>query len=550
MSRRVLVVGLDGATFDVVRPLAAQGRLPNLARMMADGAHGVMRSNIPPVTPSAWTSVFTGKNPGKHGIYDFQELDPATYRFRTIRTDEHQEKTIWQLLGEAGLRSIVVDVPFTYPPQPLNGLMLTGYGTPRVPGTVFTYPALLAERLPEGLRGEVRVALPENKFDRSRRFIEEWEALMVGRRKLLSFLTSGEPWDLFMVVFSITDNMAHVFWTYTDPAHPNYYRAEAEEFRQAFHHGYELCDQLLGELIEKAGPHTNTLVLSDHGFGSVRPRQYVYNRLLRGGYLVPRAAIGPSGTGGRLVRVAVNAYNRFPVIREWVKGLTPARRKTLTDGLKRSGIMPGSENVDFARSKVIPSNFGLRMWVNDRYRFAQGMVPVAEKEAVLSELSDFLKEDCDQATGEAIIANTYFGADLYHGPFAHRGPDLVIEYNNFFHPEIRPAARNAHLEGGHTLDGIFLAYGPDVQRQRLTGASLIDLAPTILYLLDQPVPADMDGRVLTEIIPAARLAEKPVRQTEAPARWDTPLGRLNSAGYSAEEEAEIEDQLRQLGYIE
>ncbi len=550
MSRRVLVVGLDGATFDVIRPLVSKGRLPNLERMMRDGAHGVLRSNIPPVTPSAWTSVFTGKNAGKHGIYDFQELDPATYRFRTVRTDEHQEKTIWQLLGEAGLRSVVMDVPFTYPPRPLNGLMLTGYGTPRVPGTIFTYPEQLAERLPEGLRGEVRVALPEDKFDRSRRFIEEWEALMAGRRKLLSFLASGEPWDFFMVVFSITDNMAHVFWTYTDPAHPNYHRPEGEEFRQAFFHGYELCDQLLGELIEQAGGRTNTIVLSDHGFGSVRPRQYVYNRLLQGGYLTPKGAIGPSGTGGRLVRFAVSAYNRFPFIREWVKGLTPARRKSLTEGLKRSGMLPGSENVDFAHSKVIPSNFGLRMWVNDRYRFPQGVVPVAEMDSVLAELSAFLEEDRDQVTGEAIIANTYLGKELYDGPFAHRGPDLVIEYNNLFRPESAPAARNAHLEGGHTLEGIFLAHGPDIQRQVVSGARLIDLAPTVLYLLGQPIPADMDGRTLSEIVSPAYLAENPIRHTEQPARWDTPAVQPASAAYTAAQEAEIEEQLRQLGYIE
>jgi predicted AlkP superfamily phosphohydrolase/phosphomutase len=213
-------------------------------------------------------------------------------------------------------------------------------------------------------------------------------------------------------------------------------------------------------------------------------------------------------------------------------------------------MMPGSENVDFAHSKVIPSNFGLRMWVNDRYRFAQGVVPIADKEAVLAELSAFLKEDRDQATGEPIIANTYLGADLYHGPYAHRGPDLVIEYNNLFRPGSTPTVRNAHLEGGHTLEGILMAHGPDIQPREVSGASLIDLAPTVLYLLDRPIPADMDGRVLTEIVSASCLAEKPVRHTEEPARWDTQLSQLSSPAYTAAEEAEIEDQLRQLGYIE
>ena len=137
---KVLLVGLDGATFDVLCPLAEAGRLPHLKRILDEGAWGVLKSAIPPITPTAWTSVFTGKNPGKHGIYDFQEIDRQTYHRRPIHTNRHREKTIWDLLSEAGRRSIVVDVPYTYPPRPLYGRMLTGYGTPRRPETVFTYP--------------------------------------------------------------------------------------------------------------------------------------------------------------------------------------------------------------------------------------------------------------------------------------------------------------------------------------------------------------------------------------------------------------------------
>jgi predicted AlkP superfamily phosphohydrolase/phosphomutase len=147
MSDKVLVVGFDGATFDIIKPLVADGRLPNLARLLETGASGILRSNIPPVTPSAWTSVFTGKNPGKHGIYDFEEINYQTYQLNTIRTSNHSEKTIWQILGEVGKRSIVLDVPFTYPPQPLNGLMLTGYGTPRNSEQPITYPENFAEHL-------------------------------------------------------------------------------------------------------------------------------------------------------------------------------------------------------------------------------------------------------------------------------------------------------------------------------------------------------------------------------------------------------------------
>ena len=549
MPHKVLLVGLDGATFDIVRPLAAQGRLPVINDMMNRGAAGVLRSTIPPVTPSAWTTIFTGKNAGKHGIYDFQELEPDTYTFRTVRTDEHREKTLWHLLDDVGKRSVIIDVPFTYPPKPLNGLMLTGYGTPRTDGTIFTFPEDFAGRLPPELRSEVRVALPTNRFDRSARFIQEWEEVMAGRQRLLQYLISAEPWDFFMVVFSITDNMAHVFWTYVDPAHPNYYRSEAEAYREAFFHGYQMCDRLLGELVERAGKDTTTLVISDHGFGSVRPRQYVYRRLLQGGYLRPKAA-GGMPLGARLVRFAVDTYNRFPRLREWVKGLQPDNRTQLKQSLQRTGIMPSEQSIDFARSRVIPSNFGLRMWINDDERFPQGQVPAASRDALLAELRDYLAQDRDAVTGRPIIANTYLGSELYSGPHARNGPDLVIEYANLFDPEQHNPRRNPHVEGGHTLDGIFLAHGPAVAHNKPNAtAKLTDIAPTVLHLLNLPVPPDMDGRVLQEIFDATYMRQNPAREGDKPARMaEKPASDIEK--YSKSQEQELEEQFRQLGYID
>jgi predicted AlkP superfamily phosphohydrolase/phosphomutase len=523
--------------------MVGEGRLPNLRYLMKRGAWGTLKSTVPPVTPSAWTSFFTGKNAGKHGIYDFQEIDPETYEFHTVRTDRHREETVWELLGEVGLQAIITDVPFTYPPRPLNGWMITGYGTPRTQDTVITYPPDLADHVPADLRSEIKVALPTNKFERSRRFIEEWEDVMEGRRRLLGYLMTERPWDLFMHVFSITDTAAHVFWTYVDPAHPNYYKPEGETYREAFLRGYETCDQILGEMMELAGSDTTVLVLSDHGFGSVRPRQYVFQRLMKGGYVRGK---GKSSLQRRLLQLAVGAYNRFPILREWAKNLQPSNREVVKNTLRRAQLLPNTRNIDYTRSKVVPANFGLRMWVNEQGRFAQGIVPSDQREALLAELSDFLTADRDKVTGRPIIARTYRGSELYHGPYAAKGPDLVIEYANFYDPAGSHHPENPFLEGGHTLDGIFLAYGPDVQAVHLQPANLIDVAPTILQLFDQPIPPDMDGHVLTE-------AFKPDFLQRQPVKYDSELAQRDkanaSSGYSDEEEAELREQLRQLGYI-
>ncbi len=538
-ARRLLLVGLDGATFDVLLPLAAAGRLPVLAELLRRGSHAPLASTIPPITPTAWTTVFTGKNPGKHGIYDFRELDPATYARRPVHVDRHRQQSLWDLLGEQGRRSIVLDVPFTYPPRPLHGLMLTGYGTPRTPGTRFTYPDDLRAVLPLALHDQIRVALPAHAFDRSQAFVDEWRAIMDGRRRLLAHLARREPWDFFFAVFSITDNMAHVFWTFLDPAHPNYARPEAPAFREAFFGAYEQCDAALGDLLAAAGPGVNVLVMSDHGFGSIYTRQFLFQRLASGGFL--RYSGGQLDVRGRLLRLLLAAYTRAPFLREMVKALRPGSKGALNRGLRRAGLMPEDAAVDTARSPLLPTDFGLQLWVNSRDRFPHGPVDPAEKAALLAQVAAHLQA-ATAPDGRPIVAATYPGATLYHGPEAAAGPDLIVELANFYRPG-ESSPRNPHLEGGHTPHGIFIAAGPDIARGALLPEpALVDLAPTALHLLGEATPPDMDGRVLVEL----EATPRPVRRSAVPA---VHAAAREPADFSAAEQAELEDQLRQLGYL-
>ncbi len=543
---KVLVVGLDGATFDVIRPLVEAGRLPTLATLLKEGAWGPLKSAIPPITPTAWTSLITGKNPGKYGIYDFKAFDPVTYQTRTIRINEHREKTIWHLLGEANRRSIVVDVPFTFPPMPLEGLMITGYGTPRTPDTVFTYPADLARRVPAALRDEIKVALPLHRFDRSAAFVDEWRQVMAGRRRLLRHLMTEEPWDFFFHVFTITDNLSHIFWTYMEPSHPNYQAAEGEAFREALWDGYAQCDQLLGEMLAWAGPDTQLLVVSDHGFGSVYPRQYLYQRLAAGDFIKYQSPPFLSFLGDKLMRAATRGYTRLPFLREFIKGLRPEQQQLVRKTLQQSRLMPTTDAIDKRKSPLLASGFGLQMWVNEQGRFATGPVPSEEKGALLDRLEAHLLADRDTATGRPIVAQVYRGREVYHGPALAQAPDVIIEYTNFYRPGGTTGAVNANLEGGHTSTGIFLARGSLVKAGQMAEIDLTDLAPTLLYLSGLPVPPDMDGRVLVEMVSSAHVAAHPPRTAAAEARLEVaPI----DDGYSPEEAAEVEEQLRQLGYI-
>lgn len=542
---KLLVVGFDGATFNIIRPLIANGRLPTLAHLLQNGAWGTLTATVPPITPTAWTTVFTGKNPGQHGIYDFQELDPRTYGRSPVATQRHRHKTVWDLLGDAALPAIISDVPFTYPPRPLHGLMLTGYGTPRTPSTIFTHPADLAEQLPASLRPYVRVALPQHDFDRSPAFLDEWRDIMNGRRALLRHLITQRDWSLFFHVFSITDNLAHIFWTYLEPSHPNYGRSAAPAYRQALFDAYEQCDQLLGDMLDWAGADTRLLLMSDHGFGSVYPRQYLFQRLVDGGYLHYQAS---GGAQGWLLQQAIRTYNRLPFLREWIKNLRPSRRHSLKQSLNRGGLLPGNDAIDYAKSRVLPSDFGLQLWLNRQDRFAHGIVDAAQTAVLQSELATYLQADRDPATHLPIIRRVYSGAELYSGTHAASAPDLIIEHTDFYRPDAAHHPSNPRLEGSHTPDGILVAFGSDIQPNELKSPmSLVDLAPTMLHLLNQPVPPDMNGRVLTELLQPNALDRQPVQHSQTPAQFDQPP---QPSTLSAAEAAELTQQLRQLGYIE
>ncbi len=545
---RLLVVGLDGATFDIIKPLVAEGRLPTLAMLLAHGTHGILQSAQPPITPTAWTTVFTGKNPGKHGIFDFQAFDPQTYATFPVRADRHREKRLWDLLTEAGQPSIILDVPFTYPPRPFDGLMITGYGTPRTEGTTFTWPPTLADEVPADLRNEIRLALPRHRFDRSMAIVEAWRDIMQGRRRLLRHLVCEREWALFFVVFGITDNLAHIFWTFADPLHPNYHSEDGTRFREAFFEAYEQCDALLGDLLDWVGPETNVLIMSDHGFGSVYPRQYIFRRLADGGFVRYKRTPFLAGVNEWAMRWAMRLYTSTPFFKEVVKRLRPNQAKMVKQTLAASGLLPTRAAIDPRRSAVLPSEFGLQLWLNRRDRFGYGMLDETTAAETIARLRDFLLADRDPITGTPIVRAVYEGRALYHGAFAAQGPDIVLELTNFYDPTGTPTARNGRIEGGHTPQGIFIGYGPAFrQTDTLASVTLADIAPTALHLLGHPIPPDMDGQVLTDALRSEWLERNPIQQGERPATF----GDIATApDFTPEEVQDIQQQLRQLGYID
>jgi len=543
---RVLVIGLDGATFDIIKPLVAKGRLPTLGRLMDQGSHGVLRSAYPPITPTAWTSFATGKNPGSYGIYDFQRVDPETYVFEPVPANQHGQRTLWRILSEMGRRSVVLDVPFTYPPESIDGCIITGYGTPTTKDTVFTYPPQLRDELAARC-GSCEVATVGGRSDLDASYFEQWDQILSSRACISSHLMDEVDWDFYMIVYGVTDNLQHTLWAFLEPQHPAYHSAEGQHYRERLFSYYERVDQLAGELLTRCDGNTHVLVMSDHGFGSTRTSKYLSKLLIDEGLIRYKGLPLLSKSTTWLMQWLLDLYHSTPLLGNIIRRLSGRQKAGLKQALTRSTLLPTAENVDWDHTLAFPGGYGLQVYVNRRDRFSQGTVsPGVEYEELVEHISERLLSLADPVSGDPVVKAVHRAQDVYRGPFADQAPDLIVEYSNVYSPDRTETSGplNPGLEGNHTMEGVFVGYGSHILPHVAVEPQISDLAPTALYLLGQPVPEDMNGRVLTEIIEPDYLADHPVTYSEATA------GAASGEGYSAEEAESIREQLRALGYIE
>ena len=220
---RVLIVGLDGATFDLIRPWVAQGRLPRLQALLAQGTAGELRSTVPPMSPPAWSSFMTGVNPGKHGIFDFTERKPGTYEIQFVSSRQRKAETIWKILSRAGKRVCAVGVPTTYPVEAVNGVMISGFDTPAMNEKAIHPPGLYAEIVEKVgeyiLSSDVMRHVYDQRIDLA---VETMLRCIRRKADIAKYLWAREPWDCFMVVFGETDSAIHYFWKHHDPQSPQY----------------------------------------------------------------------------------------------------------------------------------------------------------------------------------------------------------------------------------------------------------------------------------------------------------------------------------------
>lgn len=558
MSSNVLVVGLDGGTFDLLLPLVEQGHMPHLAKIISTGSWGRLESTNPPFTAVAWSSFATGKNPGKHGILSFEKSDRFHYHEKiTGFNDARQLKwPLWTLMSAAGRRVAVVNVPLSYPASAVNGIMITGMMTPAT-AHEFTYPPELAESL-EGYRIDVDFVREGKSFRRyglppKREMLTDIQAVTQQRTAVCQQLLQQEAWDFFMVVYTGTDRVSHFFWDDMIPIwgkHPFSTTASSPYLPELIDYFHRL-DQDIEQLVVQAGPQAHVLFMSDHGFGTAPTKRFAVNLWLEQQKLL---------TSKSSTKLNSLAYWRMKIGRN--RSLKTLMRKLLPQQIQdelaqKAQEAGGGSNIEWGKTRAyfVPIYFnvcGIELNCVDEHR--EGVVPSNGYDVLRTQIIAAAQQLTDPETGESMVDLVIRREDLFQGPFVGQFPDIVLVLKPEYIGGQSLAASQLvepHVpfrSGEHRPDGIFAAIGPNIQQiADLPGLQLVDVSATVLYLLGVPVPDDFDGRTLKEIIdPIHWQANPPQYQQRSVDAEETKVKTL----YSKDEETELVERLRSLGYME
>lgn len=501
---RVLIVGLDGATFNFLQPLIQQNKLPFFQHLMREGCSGVLDSDLPVNSAANWASLFSGRNPGKHNIYDYLNYGKGSYQPQLIGDEDFKANFIWDIANDNNLRVIVLNAPIAAAPKPLNGIMVSGLLTP--PSQRYAYPDSIAEDLEsQGYPvdcGAARHLEPEAYFN-------ELLKTLAKQTETYHRLLSTHPWDLAVVTLNILGKAQHEFWH--DPEKIETLYIQIGAFLQNL---YNLVDD-----------ETYFLLLSHHGFKSVTKKFFVNEWLWELGLLTKRITLNLE----RITDVHDVIYNhiqdpqtitrflaRAGITKDRIRSVLP---DILTEYFKRF-IPWGLKKyfpyeylaIDWDRTQAyfVSTNVqGINL--NLKGREPQGTVsPGQQYERLRDKIIGELYRLKDPYTLEDVVDEIYRREDIFKGDYVQAAPDIIFvphNYNYYLDPNKRTcrlfigsANDDYPVYAYHEPRGVFFITGPDIKKgKQINDIDIYNIAPTVLHLLGLSIPNDFDGRVLSAI---------------------------------------------------
>jgi predicted AlkP superfamily phosphohydrolase/phosphomutase len=435
--RRVVVLGFDGTPFSFMERMKKEGKLPTLSRLFDGGSLRRMNSVHPCVSCVAWSSVMTGKNPGKHGIFGFADRRPGTYDVYIPNGKDLRSKILPEILSDHGKRVVNIGVPVTFPPREVNGYLVSCFLTPAIEKG--THPKEFGQYLKDmGYIIDVDAQKARTNLDG---FFPDLMKTLEKRAEAAHYLLEKEKWDFFLVHFMETDRLHHFVWEYMETEH--------EKYAPLFHRFYERLDEITQSFLDRLDDDVVLIILSDHGFCTIKQELY---------------------------------------LNHWLEGM----------GYLSYGASKTMNNVDWGRTQAFCMDPG-RVYLNVRGREPQGIVSSGrEYNELRDKLAGELAGLADPASGEAMVRTVFTNQEIFHGGYAHLGPDLVLDPHwgydvKGFHGREALTGKGP-INGMHTFeDAMLYIRGEDVKGD---GLSVIDFLPTVFGVMNVPVPSDVDGRDL------------------------------------------------------
>lgn len=491
-QHKLLVIGLDGATFDLLEPWAAAGLLPTFDRLLKSGAKGWLRSVPNTDTAPAWATFATGLNPAKHGLFHELGWSPDQLLLRPVTGADRKGTSFWRIASDAGCHVCLLNVPFTYPAEPINGILLAGIDAPSPEAPGFCHPIDFVRDLrrtvgPYRIESGIQAAIKE---DQPAEGLADAFAVAQYRTRAFSYALSRGHWDLGVIVYSMPDVVQHFFWQQMCK--------DAGPQRSAIRDSYRLIDQQIKDLMSHTDENTNILIVSDHGFGPIcATREHLATWLIENGFAHTLSS-AQQPWQQRLVR---RSY-------EWLRNRLGEKHKAaLRRGLpalrNRVESQVGFADIDWRSTVAYAGPSPFEVWINFQGREPGGIVlPGSHYEQIRKDLIAALLDWRNPQNGERRVRQVYRREKVYDGPYLEWAPDLTIEWNPAAAPPPETLEGNAsRFDADHQLEGVLLATGPGIHAgAQARDATLADIAPTVLRLLNITYRQPMDGRVLSELL--------------------------------------------------
>jgi len=488
---KALVLGIDGASWNFIEEWIENGKLPTFKKMRENGVWGDLESCVYYFTSPAWKCYSTGKNPGKLGAFAYWNFDKNEKKIRLNSSVSFKGRDIWGILGMHGYTSGVVNMPLTYPPKEINGILIAGFPALEYD---YTYPPELEKKLKK--KYDYRVS-HLGGLDYGEKTLSEIKDLIEKHLLVSRDLLRENEFDFFQVVIFYIDKIQHDYWKAMEDNDPIY-----GNVIQKF---WEFIDKEMAKLFDMINDDCYVFVVSDHGFVSLKGVLRLNEWLKDKGYLCLQSRrfriedifdfLETVGLKKDLVARIAASSNLIKLIR-WLlpdQLFQKLEEKALSRG-KKMGITTVVENVDWTKTKAIC--------------IAENCVYIVKPDIhgkFRGKLIEEIENLRDPKTGKEIVKAVKKCEDIYFGNYTHIAPDLIIipedgyRFSDGMQRGIWDFSRKP-WSGYHRLHGIFLAKGPRIKKSaKVKNATIYDIAPTILHIFGIPIPKDMDGRVLTEI---------------------------------------------------